>query len=210
MHFQRHTVRPIRVASVCPWFKAPARVHECNWVRHVVGTKHVSEDGHDLIPGFIVGLSFDAVRLIVHHGYEDDAGTFEEAWCVEGLEDWIVSALNRIGVEEVLCVFGPEDFVRRELEEDFGICAHVEVVDSVLFPFGEFGLEADGFVLKDAESIELVPVIHTRGALDSRESAYSVFRLVAASFAIGNSHTRITISDVGDGSVETQAFIVVC
>jgi hypothetical protein len=88
----------------------------------------------------------------VHHGYEDDAGTLEEARRVEGLEDGIVAALDRIGVEEELCIFGPENFVRRELEEDFGVCAHVEVVDPVLLPFREFGLEADGFILKDAES----------------------------------------------------------
>lgn len=48
------------------------------------------------------------------------------------------------------------------------------------------------------------------GHLDSRESAYSVFRLVTASRAIGNGHTRVTISNIGDGGVETQPFIVVC
>lgn len=44
----------------------------------------------------------------------------------------------------------------------------------------------------------------------SRESTYSVFRLITASLAIGDSHTGVTISNVGDGSVEAQPFIVFC
>lgn len=46
--------------------------------------------------------------------------------------------------------------------------------------------------------------------IDSRESAYSVLRLVTATLAVGNSHARVTISDVRDGGVETQPFIIVC
>ena len=87
---------------------------------------------------------------VLDDGYEDDARAREEAGAVDGLEDRVVAALVGVGVEEELGGGVPEDFVGRELQEDFGVGSHGEGFDAFLFPVR--GGEGYGVVLEDAEA----------------------------------------------------------
>lgn len=113
--------------------------------------EHASEDGEDFGFGLGVGLGFDAVALVLDDGYEEDAGVWEEAGVVEGLEDGVVAALGGVGVEEELDGGVPEDLGGGELQEDLGVGAHGEGGDAVLFPGWEWGGEGNCVILKDSE-----------------------------------------------------------
>lgn len=65
------------------------------------------------------------------------------------MEYGIVAAGVWVGVEEELSAIWPE--CTRELQEDFGVGAHVECFDCCAFPGWEGGGECDGVVLEDAE-----------------------------------------------------------
>ena len=143
--------RPVGVAAVCPRLGAPAGVEEGDGVRHVRGAEHVAQHGEGLGLGFGVGLGFDAGALVLQDGGEDDAGPGQEAGSVEGLPDGVVAAFGRVGVEEELGRPVPEDAVRWELQEDFGVAAHREGCDAFLFPGGKGRVECDDFVLKYAQ-----------------------------------------------------------
>ena len=64
---------------------------------------------------------FDDVGLRGDDCNKEDAGPGEEARAVERLEDGVIAALDRVGVEEELGGSVPEDLVRRKLEEYFGV-----------------------------------------------------------------------------------------
>ena len=124
MHLQTRAWRPVGVTAVGPGLQAPAWVEEGRWLGDIFRAVHVAEHGEDL--GFcgIVVLGFDDVGLGGDDGDEQDARAGEEAGPVEGLEDWVVAALVRIGVEEELRRCVPEDLVGWELHEDFRVGAH--------------------------------------------------------------------------------------
>lgn len=65
--------RPVGVAAAGPRRLAPARVHEIDWLGDGVVTEHLAEDGQELGFGDVVGLGFDTVGLVGHHGGEEDA-----------------------------------------------------------------------------------------------------------------------------------------
>ena len=67
------------------------------------------------------------------------------------MEEGVVAPFVRIGVEEELGGGVPEDFVGRELEEDFCVGCHVEIFDALALPGWQGGGEPDSIVLEDAE-----------------------------------------------------------
>lgn len=142
------------MGRLTPRYLAPARVQESNWVRNLIRAEHVPQNGKDLRLCLFVGLGLNDVGLRGHNRNENDARSFEESWSVKRLPDGIVSSLQRVCVQEKLRVAVPEDFVRRELEEDFGVGCHLEGLDAFLLPSWELRREFDSVVLQDAEAFD--------------------------------------------------------
>ena len=119
MHLQTRAGRPIAVAAEGPGGFGPARIHKRRGFGDVGRAIHCTEDGEDLLFGFLVVLMFDNVGLRGDDRDEEYSGPGEEARAVKRPEDGVVAALKGVGVEEELSGSVPEDFVGRELEEYF-------------------------------------------------------------------------------------------
>lgn len=199
MLLDRHAGGPVGVAAGGPRGGAPAGVHEGDGVGDVGRAEHVAEDGEDLglCGGVVLGLGDEGFGG--DDGDEEEAGAGEEGRVGERLPQRIVAAFERRGVEEVFGVVGPE--LRRrgevELQEDFGVDAHVELGDGGLLPGGErrvegHGGEAGQGVLQYAEG----------------EGADGVLGLDAGVVAGLRDDAVVGITDVGDDGVETEASVV--
>ena len=147
MPFEGQARGPIGVGASRPGRLAPARVHEIDRVGDVLVTEHLAQNGEDLELGTLVGLGFDASRLVGHDGSEEDSGAGEKIREVERLEDRVVATLWG-GVEEVLIAGIPENAVGRKLEEDFGVDAHLEGFDRDAFPLWKWRVKSHQVGLK--------------------------------------------------------------
>ncbi len=111
---------------------------------------------------------------------------------VEVAEDGVAGALFRVGVEEELGRLVPEDLVRRELQEDLGEDAHLEVVDGRLLPRGELGLVLDDSGLEHAH----------------REGVDGVVGLHAAAVRVVDGHAAVGLRDLLDDSLELEPIVI--
>lgn len=82
----------------------------------------------------------------------------------------------------------PKDLIGRELQEDFGVDAHLEGGDGDFLPARKSGLKADEVGLQNSHG----------------ESTDSVVRVNAAAVGIGNCHARRAVGDFGHDSVEKE------
>lgn len=188
---ERQARRPIRIRPVRPRRGTPARIEEVDRVGDVVGAEHVAQRDEDLRLGGFVGLAVDDEGLVGDDGDKEDAATGEEVGVVEGLPDGVVAAL-RGRIEEQLFGFVPEDLVRRELKEDFGVGGHLEGFDGGALPVREGRGEGDGGGLEDADG----------------EGGDGVVGDDAGTVGVGHGDGPIAPGNVGDNGVEEEAGVV--
>lgn len=148
MHFQRRGRRPVGITAVGPGFGAPAWIHDCCWFGDGNVGEHLTENFHDFFLGLLVRLSLDSVSLVVDYRGDHNIRPWHEAWRGEGLKAGIVASGGWRRIKEVLRVGRPERLA--ELEEDLGVGAHVEFLDSSFLPVREFRGKGDHVILKDA------------------------------------------------------------
>lgn len=145
MLFERHADRPVAVRAERPLFRAPPRIHEGDGLGDVLVGEHSPENREALSLGHFVGLLLDTIRLAAYHRREDDVRALVETRAAERLPDGIITASVRVSVEEVLRVHVPECLV--ELEEHFGVCSHLELLNRISLPAWQLWLEFYNVIL---------------------------------------------------------------
>ena len=182
---------PIGVRAVSPRRDAPAGIHKVEWLRDVFCAEHLPQGHHNL--GFRRGvvLVVDDVGFVGDDSDEEDAAAGEEVCVIEILPDGVVPALT-VGVEEELRGVVPENFVGRELEEDFGVDAHLESLDGGFLPVGEGRREGDVVGLEDADG----------------KGGDCVISFYAAGVGVVDCDAGVGPGDVGDDGGEEETGVI--
>ena len=105
------------------------------------------------------------------------------------MEKRVIAPFVGVSVQEELGRGVPENFVRRELEENFRVGANIEVVDAFAFPGGEWWGEFHGVMLEDTEG----------------ECADGVVGVNAGAVSVVDRHSLVAVRDGCDNSIQEQS-----